>query len=106
MKGVKTITDLLLSGPTDENAERKQEGIPNAEIVEEIQELHKRVQVLESLVLSMRHVYPQVINPPLVDYNDAQNTVIECNYQEMRAKETRRIINELRAISEKSNPPE
>ena len=47
MNKVKTITDLLLSGPTDENAAREND---TAELLEEVERLRERVQVLEVIV--------------------------------------------------------
>ena len=54
MKEVKTITDLLLSGPTDENAEREQG--TNAELLEEVERLRERVQVMEVIVQELKYL--------------------------------------------------
>ncbi len=54
MKEVKTIADLLLSGPTDENAERERDA--SAELLEEVEKLRERVQVLEVIVQEIKYL--------------------------------------------------
>jgi hypothetical protein len=54
MKEVKTIADLLLSGPTDENAAREKD--ENAELLKEVEKLRERVQVLEVIVQEIKYL--------------------------------------------------
>ena len=54
MNDTKTITELLANGPTDESAAREKDA--SAELLEEVNKLRERVQVLEVIVQELKYM--------------------------------------------------